>query len=228
MHLCRRVNVNFHLYSSVSDQGTGYGFASPRLIASSPAIPQGARPPRLDRCGRVDAMDHAGLSAGADPQRLFQEAVTAQQQGDNATAARDYRELLRMHPEATDVRINLAATLANLGRFSEAIEQCSIVLAADPSNRMARVNLALAYRDNNDLANATKELERLHKEDPSDGKTAMLLADDLAQSGRYAEVISVLAALEPAARDSPDLEWLLGSAMIHAGRPGRGRRVWRE
>jgi tetratricopeptide (TPR) repeat protein len=163
-----------------------------------------------------------GSAQAADPQRLFQEAVTAQQQGDNATAARDYRELLRMHPEATDVRINLAATLANLGRFSEAIEQCRIVLAADPSNRMARVNLALAYRDNNDLPNATTELEQLHEEDPSDGKTAMLLADDLTQSGRYAEVISLLAPLEPAKRDSPDLEWLLGSAMIHAGRPGEG------
>jgi tetratricopeptide (TPR) repeat protein len=163
-----------------------------------------------------------GSAQAADAQRLFQEAVTAQQRGDNATAARDYRELLRTHPEATDVRINLAATLANLGRFSEAIEQCRIVLATDPSNRMARMNLALAYRDDKDLANATKELEQLHGEDPSDGKTAMLLADCLAQSGRYAEVISLLAPLEPADGDNPDLEWLLGSAMIHAGRPQEG------
>ena len=98
-----------------------------------------------------------GSAQAADPQRLFQEAVTAQQQGDNATAARDYRELLRMHPEATDVRINLAATLANLGRFSEAIEQCSIVLAADPSNRMARVNLRIQALAMNEAARMVEE-----------------------------------------------------------------------
>ena len=163
-----------------------------------------------------------GSAQAADPQRLFQEAVTAQQQGDNATAAQDYRELLRMHPEAMDVRINLAATLANLGRFGEAIEQCRIVLSADPSNRMARMNLALAYRDNHDLANATEELERLHAEDPSDGKTALLLADCLARSGHYADVISLLAPLEPAERNHPDFDWLLGSALIHAGQPQQG------
>jgi tetratricopeptide (TPR) repeat protein len=162
------------------------------------------------------------LAQAADPQQLFQEAVAAQQRGDSAAAVRDYRELLRLHPESVAARVNLAATLADLGRFGEAIEQCRIVLATDSSNRMARIDLALAYRGNKDLANATEELERLHKKDASDGQVTMLLADCLAQSGQYAEAISLLAPLEATERDNLDLEWSLGSAMIHAGQTQQG------
>jgi tetratricopeptide (TPR) repeat protein len=159
---------------------------------------------------------------GADPQRLFQEAVAAQQRGDDAVAVRDYRELLRMHPDAVAVRVNLGATLADLKRFTEAIEQYRIALASDPTNRMVRMNLALAYRGNNELANAIKELERLHREDANDGQPVMLLADCLVQSGRYADAIALLAPLEATQPDDADLEWLLGTAMIHAGRPQEG------
>jgi Flp pilus assembly protein TadD len=158
---------------------------------------------------------------GADPQRLFQEAVAAQQRGDGAVAVRDYRELLRMHPDAVAVRVNLGATLADLKRFTEAIEQYRIALASDPTNRMVRMNLALAYRGNNELANAIKELERLHREDANDGQPVMLLADCLVQSGRYGDAIALLAPLEATQPDETDLEWLLGTAMIHAGRPER-------
>ena len=162
------------------------------------------------------------LAQGTDLQRLFQEAVAAQQRGDDAAAVRDYRELLRIHPDATAVRVNLGATLADLKRFSEAIEQYRVVLTSDPSNRMARTNLALAYRDNHDLTNAIKELEQLHREDTNDGQALMLLADCLVRSGRYAEAISLLTPVEAAQPDNLDLQWLLGSAMIHAGRPQEG------
>jgi tetratricopeptide (TPR) repeat protein len=158
----------------------------------------------------------------ADAQRLFQEAVAAQQRGDSVAAVRDYRELLRIHPDAVAMRVNLGATLADLKRFREAIEQYRIVLASEPGNRMARMNLALAYRGNDELANAIKELERLHREDANDGQAVMLLADCLIQSGRHADAISLLAPLEAGQPDNLDLDWLLGSAMVHAGRPQEG------
>jgi len=157
-----------------------------------------------------------------DPEHLFQEAVAAQQRGDDLVAVRDYRELLRVHPDAVVARLNLGATLADLKRFDEAIAQYRIVLASDPKNSIARSNLALAYKANGDLPSAIRELQRLRRDDPNDEQPAMLLADCLDESGRYAEAVSLLVPLEKAQPDNPDMEWLLGSAMIHGGRAAEG------
>jgi tetratricopeptide (TPR) repeat protein len=157
-----------------------------------------------------------------DPEHLFQEAVAAQQRGDDVVAVRDYRELLRIHPSAVVARVNLGVTLADLKRFDEAIAEYRIVLASDPKNRMARSNLALAYKENGDLPSAIKELEWLRRDDPKDEQPVMLLADCLAESGRYGEAISLLAPLEKTQPGNPDLEWLLGSTMIHGGRAAEG------
>jgi tetratricopeptide (TPR) repeat protein len=173
-------------------------------------------------CSAMALSSLCAWSQGADPQRLFQEAVAAQQRGDDATAVRDYRELLRTHPDAVAVRLNLGATLADQKNFREAIEQYRIVLTTDPTNRMARMNLALAYRENDEPANAIKELERLHREDANDGQTVLVLADCLVDAGRNADVVSLLAPLEPEQSDNLDFQWLLGSAMIHAGRLQEG------
>ena len=62
-------------------------------------------------------------SQSAGPARLFQEAVEAQQRGDDALAVRKYRALLALHPEAVAIRVNLGASLAQLKRYGEAINQ---------------------------------------------------------------------------------------------------------
>ena len=71
-----------------------------------------------------------GQQAVSNPEQLFQDAVRAQQRGDGAEALRMYRELIRIDPGATGVRVNLDATLAHMGRFDEAIAQYRTVLAA--------------------------------------------------------------------------------------------------
>jgi len=156
------------------------------------------------------------------PEQLFQEGVAAQQRGDDAVAASRYRALLRTHPEAVAVRVNLGATLSNLKRFREAIEQYRMVLAADPKNLIVRINLALVYQGNGELASAIKELEQLHRENPEDGQSVMVLADCYVQSGRGAEAIALLNPLEREQPDNPDLEWLLGSALVQTGRVPEG------
>jgi tetratricopeptide (TPR) repeat protein len=156
------------------------------------------------------------------PEQVFNEAVAAQQRGDDAVAVSKYKELLRLHPEALAVRVNLGATLAHSKRFREAIDQYRIVLASDPRNSLARMNLALAYQGNGELASAIKELERLHQDDPEDTQSVMVLADCFVQSRRGADAVRLLAPLESAQPDDPDLEWLLGSALIQAGRAPEG------
>ena len=156
------------------------------------------------------------------PERLFQQAVDAQQRGDDATAVIMYKALLRMHPEAVAVRVNLGAALAQLKRFDESIEQYRIVLMADPKNKLAQMNLALAYREDGQLAPAIRALERLHREDPEEQQTLILLADCYLQSRLSNDAVSLLAPLESTHPGNLSLEWLLGSALIQVGREAEG------
>lgn len=167
---------------------------------------------------------YACLAVGqtTNPAQIFQEAVAAQQRGDNATAEAKYRELLRMHPEAIVVRANLGATLANLGKFDEAIAQYRMVLAKDPANQPIRLNLALAYQGKEEWQSAATELEPLHKADPQDPQTAMMLADSYEHLGMHDKAIALLRPLLVSQPNDLDLAWLLGSALIHAGQAQEG------
>src|SRR5436190_15143100 len=79
------------------------------------------------------------------PQELVQDALQKQQAGDLAGAVPEYRQFLKIHPEATAIHSNLGAALAGLGRFEEAVAEYKIALKQAPSHTGTRLNLALAY-----------------------------------------------------------------------------------
>ncbi len=88
----------------------------------------------------------AACAQSSSPEQLFRDAVAAQQHGDDAGAVRKYQELLKSYPDAVEVRANLGAALATLGRYDEAIEQYRAVLAKKRQRRSGGWNLALAYQ----------------------------------------------------------------------------------
>lgn len=152
------------------------------------------------------------------PQQLFQEAVAAQQRGDDKTAIQKYQELLKLRPGVLEVRANLGAALARLGRFDEAIEQYRAALAKAGGNAALRFNLALAYYKKGALPEAVKELESVRAGLPDDLRVAMLLGDCHARLGQDQKVIALLAPLESAHPGEPALAWMLGSALVRTGR----------
>ncbi len=164
----------------------------------------------------------AGSAQTPNPEQLFRDAVAAQQRGDDALAISKYRELLKLRPDAIEVRANLGAALARLGRFGEAIEQYRAALAKNEGNAALRLNLALAYYKKGDLPAAVKELEVLHEAEPGNLRVALLLGDCYFRLGRDAEVLAVLAPIEGANADDLGLAWVLGSALIRAGRAHDG------
>jgi len=170
----------------------------------------------------ISCVCFAAAQQPGNPQLLFNQAVAAQEQGDDTAALRLYRQLLTLHPEAVLVRINLGATLAHLKRFGEAIEQYRIALASDPNNRVARMNLAIALQQGGEATKAIVELELLHNADPEDGQSVLLLADCYVQAGRAVDAVALLSPLEHDQRDDADFEWSLGSALIQAGRAQEG------
>lgn len=158
----------------------------------------------------------AACAQSSNPEQLFRDAVAAQQHGDDAGAVRKYQELLKSYPDAVEVRANLGAALATLGRYDEAIEQYRAVLAKK-DNPGLRVNLALAYYKKAEFREAAKELETLRAAQPADTRVATLLADCYGQLGQDERVISVLTPVEAAHPEDMAVAWLLGSAMIRAG-----------
>jgi len=157
-----------------------------------------------------------------DPQRLFNEAVEAQRRGDDATAARDYQQLLKLAPDTVEVRANLGATLAHMGRYDDAIAQYRAALVKLPGNTALRLNLALAYYKKNDFTSAARELRPLQEANPDDLRLATLLGECYAREGRPAQAIALMGPLEPQHPEDLDLAWALGQALIQAGRLADG------
>src|ERR1035441_1233562 len=60
-------------------------------------------------------------AAQESPEQILQQAITWHQKGDVERAIPQYREYLRIRPEASDVRSNLGAALASTGRYERAI-----------------------------------------------------------------------------------------------------------
>ena len=158
----------------------------------------------------------AACAQSSSPDRLFRDAVAAQQHGDDALAVRKYQELLKRYPDAVEVRANLGAALAKLGRYDEAIEEYRAVLAKK-DNPDLRFNLALAYYKKGALREALQQLDTLRRAQPGDTRVATLEADCYARLGQDEQVIAVLTPVEAAHPDDLAVAWLLGSALIRAG-----------
>jgi Flp pilus assembly protein TadD len=164
----------------------------------------------------------AAAAQVSSPEQLFREAVEAQRRGDDAAAVQKYQELVKLRPDVVEVRANLGAALAHLGRFDEAIVQYRAAIAALPNNTGLRLNLALAYYKKGDLAGAARELKPLHDADPADLRVGILLGQCYARQGHDADAIALLSPLESAHPGDLDLAWALGQALIHAGRLADG------
>src|SRR6266404_5112020 len=98
------------------------------------------------------------------PQELVQDAIEKQQAGDLLGAVEEYRQFLKLHPEATAIHSNLGAALVGLGRFEEAVPEYKTALRQSPALAAARLNLALVYYKMGRITDAATELARVRAE----------------------------------------------------------------
>src|SRR6266576_2361644 len=117
------------------------------------------------------------------PQELVQDAIQKQQAGDLEGAVAEYKQFLKLHPEATAIHSNLGAALAGLGRFEAAVPEYKTALRQSPSLAAARLNLALVYYKMGRIADAARELARVRAEDPANEQAPLLLGDSHSRTG---------------------------------------------
>jgi tetratricopeptide (TPR) repeat protein len=157
-----------------------------------------------------------------EQQQLVQDAMQKQQAGDLEGAVREYKEFLKLHPEATPIHSNLGAALAGLGQFQEAIPEYKIALKQSPKLAGARLNLALAYYKTGKIDDAVTQLEKVYAEDPGNHQAVLLLGDCYLRMGREDDVIRILEPEEAKYPDDLAVAYLLGTALIRQKRVEEG------
>lgn len=159
----------------------------------------------------------AGAQTAVSPQQLFQNAISAQQRGDDPVAIANYRELLKAYPNSLEVHANLGAVLAHAGQYPAAVDEYKLALKLAPTNTAVQLNLALAFYKKGDWKEAAAELERLHAAQPQDTRTSLLLADTKLHLGQANDALAILKPLEESQSGNLDIERLLANALLQAG-----------
>jgi tetratricopeptide (TPR) repeat protein len=149
----------------------------------------------------------------ADP---LGQAAAAYQSGDMRNAIRLYREFLRDHPDAAEIRSNLGAALVRDGQFGAALDEYRSALQAMPGNIRVRTNLALALYKLGRLPEAIDQLQVLHRSQPIEPKPALLLADCWLQTGEPQKAADLLAPFEQEYPEDHAITYLYGMALLQA------------
>lgn len=115
------------------------------------------------------------------PQSLaghFVVGLLAYQAQDWARAQQSYAAIERYLPDHTSVLYNHALALAQTGQYDPAIERLRFIVAREPANYAALINLYWAYAKGKQPKKATKLLVQMKKQFPEDAEVNRLLASD--------------------------------------------------
>jgi tetratricopeptide (TPR) repeat protein len=157
-----------------------------------------------------------------NPDQLFRDAVDAQQRGDFETAVRDYREVLKVRPNAVEARVNLGAALAHEGQFDAAIAEYRSALRGLSDKTAVLIDLGLAYYKKGDWENARDQFQLVHRAQPKNARIALLLGDTYLRLKEPTAAVTLLTPLESENSENMDLEYVLGSALIQTGQRREG------
>ncbi len=172
------------------------------------------------------AMLLAAQTPSTSPETLFQEAVAAQKRGDDAAAIRNYQALEKLQPAVMEVHANLGVVLAHAGRYADAIHEYQVALKLNPASEPVKFNLGLAFYKQSDWVDAARQLTPLHEAHPDDVRLATLLADCDVRTGQNGEAIALLRNLESAHLEDLEIQRVLGTAYLHAGKlPDASKRL---
>ncbi|HLH20750.1 MAG TPA: tetratricopeptide repeat protein [Bryobacteraceae bacterium] len=155
----------------------------------------------------------------------FEAALRHHRAGEFQEAAAGYQACVASDPGRVDARSNLGAVLAAMGRYEEAIAQYQAALAAAPAEIAPnlRFNLGLAYYKSFRIRAAADEFEALSRMQPRNLNLALLLADCRLRLGEFDQAIAAAAPLDAEHAGEPALDYVLGMALIRAGRIQEGQ-----
>jgi len=106
-------------------------------------------------------------------------------------AAVEFRKAVAVSPRNVTARINLGATLSQLGDVQGAAEQFEEAIRIEPERVNAHYNLAILLAGQNQHEKAIAHLQSALAVDPNDTSVGSLLASELVKAGRCREAIEL-------------------------------------
>lgn len=165
----------------------------------------------------------ASAQADDDLDVQLARAMALHRGGDILGAIDAYLALLERDPGRADVRSNLGAAYARLGRHTEAIEQYQKALAAGNDDPAIRFNLGLALLKAARFADAGQELARVVELQPDNKNAVLLLAECQLQQGQSGKAVELLSPHEADWGEDRAFAYLLGSALVREDQLERGQ-----
>jgi tetratricopeptide (TPR) repeat protein len=124
-----------------------FSLALPLLLVSGRAPIGGRTPPQASQKFKLEARAAAANSHWEE-------------------AAASYQKAIELQPHDADLRVELGAALAKLGRVTDAIASYKAALEIAPRNLPAELGLAEAYRAVHNYDETRRVLERAHRDHP--------------------------------------------------------------
>ncbi len=139
-------------------------------------------------------------------------------QGNYAAAEASYREAGRLEPSNFHVAYNHGLVLQLLNRLSDAVRAYLRALSINPNDRDANLNLATAYLQLAEPAQALPYAERAANADPAHGPSRVNLGAVYAALNRHAEAVSQYEAAADLMALTPELLLNLADSLSRINR----------
>ena len=162
---------------------------------------------------------------GGNTQDTLSQAIRLHQAGDIEGAIEAYETYLKSHPETAEIRSNLGAAYARLGRYEDAIGQYRKGLAIDSRSIAIRFNLGIAYYKSGQLSEAETQLKLVLETQPDNRNAQLLVGDCHLRMGEYKEAIALLEPHQAQYGDDQAFLYVLGTALIRDKQTRKGQLV---
>jgi tetratricopeptide (TPR) repeat protein len=167
----------------------------------------------------------AGGAAAGDPAQIFQRGQDALARGSLDEAERDFRQVLKIDPQAGAAYANLGVVYMRRKQWTKALGELQKAKKFMPQVAGVRLNIGLAYYRQNEFLKAIPEFEAVVRAQPDAPQARYLLGQSYFFADRWADAV---ATLEPLwGQESENLQYLymLSNAAYRAGRKDLDERA---
>ncbi|HEY6291636.1 MAG TPA: tetratricopeptide repeat protein [Terriglobia bacterium] len=178
---------------------------------------------KLDLEGILDAVQHHP----DDPRNLYLLAETYLQLRRTDEALKTVRRLDELSGQDLRTELGIGVLLARFRLYPEAIEHFQAALTADQNSDEARYDLADAYFNAHDYANALRIMEQISSGAQNDDSYLALLGDVDAHLGRSDDAVKTLERAVAKNPDNDQYQLLLALALLRKGSPEQAERALR-
>ena len=176
----------------------------------------------------ADAYRRASVVSPDDAALAARAAMATDQAGQAAPCIDLYRRALELDSVSVQLRVFLGFALAREGRIADAERVLSQAAALAPDSPWPLAGLSACAIRSSDPQRALELAQRARALGPGDLSLRIAESQALRASGRTADALSLMLALEPASRLAPEAVAEIALCHEALGHPADAARAWEE